>query len=160
MKTKIFVTAIITAIIFGVGGFFISKAFTPKEKCIDTEINKEDNKEDEPIKDNNDKENQNKKDLINHTFTRTYNINHIAVSNDFDYLYITIREFQAEEIETVKVKRSMFEEAKVGDNYEITFKITNNNIEDNLKSIFDNSEVIKAVKTDKTGLEQVSDSIE
>lgn len=153
---KTVITAIIVALIFGTGGFFLGKALTPKEKCEVVELKNDDTKEDEPkINDN-----QNKKDLIGHTFTRTYNINHIAPSNDFDYIYITIREFQNEEIETVKVKRSLFEDALVNDNWEITFKITNNSIEDNLKSIFSNTEVIEAKKTDKTGLEQVSDPIE
>ena len=106
------------------------------------------------------KENIDKKNLVNHTFTRTYNINHIAYSNSEEFLYSTIREFQGEEIETVKVERKMFQNANVGDNFEITFTITNNNIEDNIKSIFNNSKVTKAVKTDKTGLEQVCDPIE
>ena len=159
MKGKIITTVIITAIIFGVGGFLISKALTPKEKCVDVDITHNDTKDDEPIK-KEDNDNTDKKDLVNHTFTRTYNIKHIDESHDYVYLYITIREFQAEEIETVRVKRSLFDTAKVGENYEITFKITNNNSEDDLKSIFDNSEVIKAVKTDKEGREQVCDSSE
>ena len=103
---------------------------------------------------------KNEKDLIGKEFTRTYNINHIAESNNYDYLYITIREFQAEEIETVKVNRSDFKTAEVGDNYEITFKINNNDIEDNIKSIFECSEIISAKKTNKTGLEQISEDFD
>ncbi|MBR2828094.1 MAG: hypothetical protein IKE70_02555, partial [Bacilli bacterium] len=99
-----------------------------------------------------------KKELIGKEFKRTYNINHIAPSNDYDYIYITIRGFQAEEIETVKVKRNQFEEFQVGDNVEITFKIESGKIEDNLKSIFQYSNVISATKTDKTGLEQINDT--
>ena len=154
MKKSIIIPMTI-AIIFASLGAFIGYLLKPEEKCVNVEINNEDTKDDEPTPNN-----ENKKDLIGHTFTRTYYINHIAPSNDFDYVYITIREFQAEEIETVKVRREMFESANVNENWEVTFKITNNDIEDNLKSIFNNTEVIKAEKTEKTGLEQVSDSIE
>ncbi len=98
--------------------------------------------------------------LVGKKFTRTYNINHIAPSNDYDYLYITIRAFQEEEIETVKVKRNDFENAEVGNAYEIVFEIENGEIENNIKSIFKNSKIVSATKTDKTGLEQVNEEFE
>lgn len=155
MKARNIIITILALLICGVSCFFLGKLTTPKEKCVDVKVNNNDNKEDEPTG-----ENQNKKDLINHKFTRTYNINHIADSHDYDYIYITIREFQGEEIETVRVERSTFENIKVGDNWEITFKITSNEIEDNMKSIFKNSVIEKAVKTDKEGLEQIFENIE
>ncbi len=153
MKIKNIIITLLLIIITGVSGFFIGRETV---KTNNEEKKKEEIKEEKKEPEKND----NQKDLINHKFTRTYNINHIAYSNDFDYLYITIREFQGEEIETVKVSRELFEDAKEKDNYEITFKIKSNDIEDNIKSIFKNSEVISAKKTDKTGLEQISDSIE
>jgi lipopolysaccharide export LptBFGC system permease protein LptF len=152
---KCLVVFIITAIVFGIGGFLLAKTLYPQEKCINVKVENNDTKEDEPTK-----ENLEKKDLIGHTFRRTYNINHIAYSNSEEYLYITIREFQGEEIETVRVNRSQFESANVGDNYEILFEITNNDIEDNIKSIFNNTKIVSAKKTDKTGLEQEYDNIE
>ena len=154
MKKYVFII-ILTAIVFGVVGFFLGKELNPQEKCINVKVENIDTKDSEPTK-----ENIEKKDLINHTFTRTYNINHIAYSNSEEFLYITIREFQGEEIETVKIKRAMFNDINTGDNWEIQFKIKNNNIEDNIKSIFENTEIVSAKKTDKTGLEQVSDPIE
>ena len=146
---------LVTAVIFGAGGVLIGTLINPKEKCVNVKVDNEDTKEDEPTK-----ENLEKKDLINHTFTRTYNIKNIAYSNSEQYLYITIREFQVEEIETVKIETSQFPNIEVGDNWEIKFKITNNNIEDNIKSIFANTTIVSANKTNKTGLEQVSDPIE
>ena len=98
--------------------------------------------------------------IVGKEFTRTYMIYNVAQSNDYDYLYLTIRAFQDEEIETVKVKRKDFDNYKEDVYYEITFKITSNEIEDNLKSIFKNSEIIKANQTDKTGLEQVFEDFE
>ena len=103
---------------------------------------------------------ENNKNLIGKEFTRTYNIRHTDVSNDYNYMYITIREFQEEEIETVKVKKELFDNATIGDNYEITFKIISNDIENDIKSIFKNSEIIKAYKTDKTGLEQTQENFD
>ena len=75
------------------------------------------------------------------------------------YMYITIREFQKDEIETVKVDKELFKQVEVGDNYEILFKIKDNRIKDNIKSIFYNSEIVKVEKTDKNGLEQLSEQI-
>ena len=119
-------------------------------------INGECNDKDEPKTDINVVEPT--KNLVGKKFTRTYNINHIAPSNDYDYIYITIRGFQEEEIETVKVTRSQFESLVVGDNVEITFEIESDEIEDNLKSIFKYSKVTSASKTDKTGLEQINET--
>ena len=97
------------------------------------------------------------KDLIGKEFTRTYMVYNIAESNDYNYLYLTIRQFQSEEIETVKVKRSDFDNSKEDVYYEIKFKIKDNSIKDNIKSIFENTEIVKATITDKTGLEQVNE---
>ena len=96
-------------------------------------------------------------DLIGKTFTRTYNIRHVDESNDYNYIYITIRQFQSEEIETVKVERKMFENISEGDFYEITFKIEEGEIEDNIKSIFKSTKIIDSKKTDKMGLEQINE---
>ncbi len=158
MNSKSIFVTIVISLIVGIGSFFIGRLTIQKPKCEKgSEIKTIEEKESSETNNNN---KNNDKDLINHSFTRTYNINHIAYSNDYNYLYITIREFQKEEIETVKVLREKFEEANPGDNFEITFKIISNDIEDNLKSIFANSEVISAIKTDKTGLEQIYEEIE
>ena len=155
MKFKNILLMIIIALVFGVGGYLTGsnqnkdKKEEPKEKevtnCLEAV--------DEPTK-------KVENDYINKTFTKTYNINHIAPSNNFDYIYITIRIFQDEEIETVKVRRELFEDAEVGDNYEIKFKVTGNELEDNIKSIFNNCEIVSANKTDKTGLEQINEFVE
>ena len=94
--------------------------------------------------------------LVGKTFTKTYHIYDIEPSNDYDYVYITIRGFQEEEIETVKVKRELFDSLEE-ENYEFTFKITNGLITESIKSIFECTEVTNITKTDKTGLEQVNE---
>jgi len=100
------------------------------------------------------------KDNVNKTnFTKTYNVLNIADSNDGNYLYLTIRQFQVDEVETVKVLKSLASSVEVNKNYKFTFKYTNKKIEDNIKSIFENAMLEEINKTDKTGLEQVQDEI-
>lgn len=92
------------------------------------------------------------------TFTRTYNVLNIADSNDDTYLYLTIKQFQGEEVETVKVLRRLALAIKEGHNYEFTFEYEEFKDED-LKSIFNNYKLISIYETDKVGLEQRQDSI-
>lgn len=93
-----------------------------------------------------------------YTFIRTYHILNIADSNDEKYLYLTIRQFQDEEVQTVKVEKNLCPSIEVGKNYEFTLK-TNQKLEDNIQSIFNNSTVVSITETDKVGLEQIQDSI-
>ena len=107
---------------------------------------------------------QNKTNEINsiaesYTFTKTYNVVNVADSNDENYLYLTIRQFQDEKVKTVKVQRSLANTVEKENNYEFTFQYTNNIPEDNIESIFANTMLIAIKKTDKQGLEQVQDSI-
>ena len=94
-----------------------------------------------------------------YTFTKTYNVVNVADSNDENYLYLTIRQFQDEKVKTVKVQRSLANTVEKENNYEFTFQYTNNIAEDNIESIFANTMLIAIKKTDKQGLEQVQDSI-
>ncbi len=91
-------------------------------------------------------------------FIRTYKILNIAESNDEKYLYLTIRQFQAEEVQTIKVERKLCPEIEEDNNYEFTIK-PNKTINDNILSIFNNSEIILIEKTDKVGLEQIQEDI-
>ena len=93
------------------------------------------------------------------SFTKTYNVLNIADSIDGNYLYLTIRQFQVDEVETVKVLTSLASSVEVNKNYEFTFKYTNKKIEDNIKSIFENAMLEVINETNKTGLEQVQDEI-
>lgn len=93
------------------------------------------------------------------SFVRTYNVLNIADSIDGNYLYLTIRQFQVDEVETVKVLKSLASSVEVNKNYEFTFKYTNKKIEDNIKSIFENAMLEDIRETDKTGLEQLQDEI-
>lgn len=104
----------------------------------------------------NSNENKNNENLK--TFIRTYNILNIANSNDENYIYLTIRQFQAEEVQTIKVEKKLCPQIEEGKNYEFTIK-PNKKLEDNILSIFANSTIISIKETDKIGLNQIQDSI-
>lgn len=91
-------------------------------------------------------------------FTKTYQVLNIANSNDEEYLYLTLRQFQVDEVETVKVNKS-FGKISKDKYYEFTFKQPNTKIEDNIKSIFNNLDIVSIKETKKEGLEQIQDSI-
>ena len=101
-------------------------------------------------------DNQNSKDLK--TFIRTYEILNVAESNDTNYIYLTIRQFQGEEVQTVKVEKALCPAIEEGKNYEFTLK-QKRKPEDNILSIFNNSSIVSIIETDKIGLEQIQDSI-
>ena len=108
---------------------------------------------------------ENEKTIFNNTlenkddFTKTYNVLNIADSDDENYLCLTIKQFQNDEVETVKVLKSLANGIEANKNYEFTFQYGNENIEDNIKSIFENATLVQIKGTDKTGLEQVQDTI-
>ena len=92
-------------------------------------------------------------------FTRTYQVLNIAESNDQNYLYLTIRQFQVDEVVTVKVKRNLANTTEVNKYYEFSFENADNEIEDNIDSIFENATLKDITETDKIGLEQVQDKL-
>lgn len=94
------------------------------------------------------------------TWVATYQILNIAESNDEDYLYLTLRKFQAEEVETVRVKKKLAKDVKSDKSYEFTFQYKVGTVEENIKSIFQNAELISIVETDKKGMDQRQDSIQ
>ena len=92
-------------------------------------------------------------DVNKKEFAKTYTILNIAESNDEKYLYLTIRQFQFDEVETVKVLKSLADTVEINKNYEFTFESSNMQNEDSIKSIFNNAILISVKETDKTGLE-------
>lgn len=92
------------------------------------------------------------------SFIRTYNILKVTESNDANYIYLTIRQFQEEEVQTVKIEKKLCPNIVEGKNYEFTIK-PNYRMEDDILSIFNNSQILEIKETDKIGLEQTQDSI-
>lgn len=93
-------------------------------------------------------------------FIRTYHILNIADSNDGEHLYLTIRQYQAEEIETIKVSKKLTNNIKENKPYEFTFQYKDKDFDDNnIKSILKNATIISIVETDKLGMEQRQDPV-
>ena len=91
--------------------------------------------------------------------TKTETIENIIDSQDYDFIYVTLKSFQDEDIQTIKIKRNKKQEILAGNNYEFTFEI-NKKIEiDSILSIYNNSNIISVRKTDKTGLELTNEDL-
>lgn len=92
------------------------------------------------------------------SFIRTYHILNVAESDDSDFLYVTIKQFQCDDVQTIKVEKALCPDIAADKNYEFTIK-ANGEIADNLLSIFNHSEISAIKETDKIGLEQTQDPI-
>lgn len=79
------------------------------------------------------------------TFTKTYNILNITESNDLNYMYLTLREFQDEDVKTVKVPKSISKSISENGLYEFTFEYTNL-FKDDIEYIFKKCKIINIAK--------------
>jgi hypothetical protein len=84
---------------------------------------------------------------IGNVFVKTYNVERIKKIDD-DYQYWTVSQFEGESAEIVKVN-TLSKKIEVGKKYEITFRIKSDNIEDNIKSIFENADIEFIKETDQ-----------
>lgn len=102
--------------------------------------------------------NQNKKIEYknNCTVIRTYYIDNIGKSNDENYLYITIHEYQVEGTYTLKLPKLVSGNLEVGNSYEFTFKTSESYLVTTTDRLFENSEIINLNYTNKVGNEQTS----
>lgn len=87
---------------------------------------------------------------------RTYYIDSIGKSNDSNYLYITVHEFQVEGTYTLKLSKLISEKLEVGKSYEFTFSVDNEYIDVDTDKLFNQGEVLDIEYTDKEGLDRVS----
>lgn len=99
-----------------------------------------------------------KNDEINNnyecTLTKTYNIDNINSSNDENYLYVTFKEYQVEGVHIIKLAKTFSKDLKIGENYEFTFNTHKKYISETPDIIFEYSELINIVHSDKIGIEQ------
>lgn len=89
------------------------------------------------------------------SFTRTYKVVKLQEDDDYNYINVTLKQYQAESIQ-VRIKRN--DKLKEGKNYEFTF-MTYEKFEDTMKNIFDYSEIIDIKETSKLGMDQKMDSV-
>lgn len=107
------------------------------------------------------KDNHQKEPSIIYEFTRTYNILNVEESTDYDYLYLTIREYQGKDVSTVRVSRTLASNVEENNAYEFTFKYNypeTELIEGTVEEIFEKCKLVSINLTTKTGLEQIQES--
>lgn len=90
------------------------------------------------------------------TLTEIYNIDNINLSNDENYLYVSLKKFQTEGVYTIKLPKSISDDLENGKSYEFVFEIDKEYLKDNPDVIFNNSKIINVNETNKQGLEQTS----
>ena len=95
------------------------------------------------------------------TFIRTYQVIDVEKQEDSNKTYLTLKQFQLDEVTKVEVYNSFLADLKLenGKYYEFRFQYNGNKVEDNIKSIFENTNLISITETDKLGLDQVQDNI-
>ena len=92
-------------------------------------------------------------------FTRTYNVLNVAPSNDENYIYLTIRGFQEEEVVTVKVNKNLNKNIEENKTYEFVFDYEGKKLKDKVEVIFKEMNLKMIKETDKVGFEQINDSL-
>ena len=90
------------------------------------------------------------------TLTEIYNIDNINLSNDENYLYVSLKKFQTEGVYTIKLPKSISDDLEKGKSYEFVFEIDKEYLKDTPDVIFNNSKIINVNETNKQGLEQTS----
>lgn len=72
----------------------------------------------------------------------------IENSNEKYYQYLTVSQYDVREKETVK-EPILSKKIEVGKKYEIIFRIKSNEITNEIKSVFENAEIISIKETEK-----------
>ena len=88
-------------------------------------------------------------------FTRTYKVVKSQKDDNYNYVNLILKQYQAETI-LVRIKRNNI--LKEGKNYEFTF-ITYEEFDDTMKNIFDYSEIVDIKETSKLGMDQTMEQI-
>lgn len=90
--------------------------------------------------------------------TKTFEILATYDSSDEASIFVTIRQFQKDDIATIKVTKEMIKEVRRGDNFEFKFEYNPDDVDkESLTSLLNNSKIVSITKTDKKGAEQVND---
>ena len=87
---------------------------------------------------------------------KTYTVRDIDISNDGESMYITLKEYQTEGTDKLKVSRELGEVMKSGNNYNIYFDIDKRYVKENNSVIFSKGEVTNIVYTDKSGMDSLN----
>ncbi len=111
-----------------------------------------------------DNKNYDNQDSYNVSFIKTYNVLKVTESNDERYVYLTLRRFQDEDVETVKVSKDLASSVEANKNYEFTFNVDLNLLsddfeQDDIEDIFRETQLVNISYTDKLGLDQIQENV-
>ncbi len=94
-------------------------------------------------------------------FTKTYNVLFTVEGDDPKYVYLTLKQFQNDDVRTVKVLKERAKDVKANNNYEFTFQYKDKYIDDkSIDSVFENANLVTVVLTKKTGTDQIQENAE
>lgn len=92
------------------------------------------------------------------SFTRTYQLLHVVESNDENYHYLTLKQFQAEPVVTVKVPKDINPNIEIEKFYEFAFATTYHGQLSEIGEVFEHASITSIQETDKVGLDQLQTS--
>ena len=76
------------------------------------------------------------------SFTKTYTVLGINdESKNDDFVYLTIKNGTTGEVATIEVEKDIVKDLEINNNYKFTFSSTNDKIEDDIKTMFDNNRI-------------------
>lgn len=93
------------------------------------------------------------------SFVRTYLVLDISDSNNEEYIYLTLREFQGEEVATIRVEKKLIQDIQEDQYYEFQFGSLKVSDKTDIKSLFESHVLLSISHTEKTGLEQINENI-
>ena len=92
-------------------------------------------------------------------FKRTYQVLNITDSDNEEYWFLTLKEYQVDEVVTVKVKKEINPNLKEKKSYIFELEFNGNCITDELKWILGNTDIVSIKPTDKIGMDATRDEV-
>ena len=92
-------------------------------------------------------------------FKRTYQILNITDSDNEEYWFLTLKEYQVDDVVTVKVKKEINPNLKEKKSYIFEFEFNGTCITDELKWILGNTDIVSIKPTDKIGMDATRDEV-
>ena len=92
-------------------------------------------------------------------FKRTYQVLNITDSDNEEYWFLTLKEYQVDEVVTVKVKKEINPNLKEKKSYVFEFEFNGACITDELKWILGNTDIVSIKPTDKIGMDATRDEV-
>lgn len=93
------------------------------------------------------------------SFTKTYLVLDVSESNDENFVYLTLKMFQGEEVVTVKVEKNLISEMIEDQFYEFQFTSVEVTDSETIEDIFKNHKLVSITQTDRTGFDQINESV-